>query len=139
MVIESDVVCILALTLQVQETICTVITIGFAKLRAAEPPRRAIRCTPRLLFFVAGVHGIAGASTTAILRARYVNDPVRRTQAASGAQEGLPIGATRRREELRASRATVFVLGAAHVNALSTLDNCSSRIRSAENHPGALA
>jgi hypothetical protein len=138
-VIESDLVCILVITPQAQETICTVIAIGFAKPGASEPPCGAIRCMPRLLFVVAGVHGIVGASTTAVLRSCYVNDPVRCFQGASRSEEGLPIGATPRREDLRASRATVFLLGATYINTLHTLDNCSSRIRSAERHPVTLA
>jgi len=138
-VIESDVVCILVTTPQAQETICTVIAIGLAKPGASQPPCGAVRCMPCLLFVVAGVHGIEGASTTAILRSCYVNDPVRRFQGASRSEKGLPIGATARREDLRASRATVFLLGAAYINALTTLNHCSSRIRSAESHPGTLA
>jgi len=58
LVVESDPVLILVLLAQAQEAVSRIITAWLLELRAAEPPWRFVRSTPRLLVRVLPVHGI---------------------------------------------------------------------------------
>ena len=65
---------------QIQVAIRSVVTIRLTIGSAAEPPRRTIRGPPRSLRCNSRVHDMTCASSATVLRACYINDPVRIAQ-----------------------------------------------------------
>jgi hypothetical protein len=124
---------------QVHVAIRRVVTTWLAVSRAPKPPWGAIRCPPRLLVEVLGIHGVRRASATTILWASNVDDPVRFPERLSRSQYSSPIALRRWREKLRATRTTALVLGPADIVTIAALDDRASMVMSFKSNTAAFA
>jgi len=105
----------------VQEAVAMVVAVGLVVDSAAEPPRGPIGCPPCRLLWCGRLHGISLAASASVLWASNVNDPVRSTQRTSGVQEGLPVPAACRGENLHAVGAAVLLRRPSYSQALLAL------------------
>jgi hypothetical protein len=139
-IIEGDKVLIAWSALpQIQKTIRSIVAIGLTVPCTAKPPWGPIRSHPRLLLFVARVHGVGGASSATVLWAGNVDDPIWVAEWASGAEEGLPILPTCRCKKLRASRAAAFIQGTPDIIAFLALHEGAWRVVAIKRCTDALA
>jgi hypothetical protein len=124
---------------QIQVAVGSVVTIRLIVPGRSQPPWRSISSLPGGLSSVARVHGVASATTAAILRPGDVNDPVRSTQRLCGGNESLPILSAGWCEELCARWARVLVIGPVNVEAVLALQQNASSVLASELDLGARA
>lgn len=124
---------------QAQVAILDIVPTWLRILGAAQPPRRTIRCHPRLLLTVVAVHGIGGATTTTVLRTTDINDPMRSTEWTGRVEESLPVTPCCWGEDLRSYGATALVCIPTDVKALCAFHKRTSTIVAFQRHASALA
>jgi len=121
-IIPGHTVSIGRLVPQVQIAICMVVAVRFIVPCAPKPPWRFVGSHPGLLIAVAGIEGMACATTTTILRASDIDDPIWGSKRGSArCKHGGPIATAGWCEQLGATWATVFVTATTNIKAIGAL------------------
>jgi len=121
-IVPSNSVSICRFVPQVQIAVRMVIAVRFIVPGTPEPPWSLVGSHPGLLVVVAGIEGMACATTTAILRASDIDDPIWGSQRGSTrSKHGRPIATAGWGEQLGATWATVFITASTNIETIGAL------------------